>query len=133
MTTTIPSCAQEARAQGWRMVCVSPVKLHPENLLEVILEQFEEVAYFPFTYKDGYPHGEQNRPVWVKGFKATSEAQRVLIAAFFEGSNRALYRFLREAMRECVPEVRLSRDSPKKTHTGPSQHLKRRMNQSTVV
>lgn len=131
--STIPVNATEAKLAGWRMVCVSPVTLHPENLLGMILEQFEEAAYFPFTYKDGYPHGEQNRPVWVRGFKGTPEAQKVLVTAFFEGTNRPLYRFLREAMRECVPEVRLSRDSPKKAHTRPSQLLKRRLSESTAT
>ncbi len=133
MTSITPFCAREARDLGWHMVCVTPVQqLHPENLLELIFAQFEEVAYFPFTYKDGYPHGDENRPVWVRGFSGTVEAQRVLLAAFFEGSNRQLYRFLREVIAEVVPGVRLTQDSAKKRHSGPSQLLKRRLQESTA-
>lgn len=127
MSTTTPSCAIEAKAQGWRMVCVKPVRLSPSNLLELILAHFEEVAYFPFTHKDGLPNGEENQPVWVRGFDGTAEAQKVLLAAFFEGSNTAIMRFIRESMSECAPGVRLTRDSPKKPHTAATQHLKRRL------
>lgn len=133
MPITTPSCAPEALVQGWHMVCVLPVNLYPSDLLEQILEQFEAVAFFPYTHTNGFPHGEQNRPVWVKGFNGTTEGKRVLLAAFFEGNNTALFRFIREVMAECVPGLRLSRDSAKKKHTAPSQLLKRRFLESTVT
>lgn len=132
MSATIPSCADEAYAQGWRMVCVLPVNLYPSDLLEQILEQFEAVAYFPYTRTNGFPNGDENRPVWVKGFNGTDEGQRVLLAAFFVSSNHELYRFIREVMAECMPGLRLSRDSRRLKHAARSQHLKRRLQESAT-
>lgn len=126
MAAAIPTCAQDAQAQGWHMICVVPTSpLNPTNLLDLIYPHFEENAQLKFTYKNRVLDCNQFA-VWVKGFKWSCEGRDVLLKAFFD-ENVELKRFVREIMKIFMPGLILSYDAPTKSHAARSVELRRQL------
>jgi hypothetical protein len=94
----IPDSAQEAKAQGWHMVCVCPCPTQPADLIEIILPHFKRIAFdVPFTHKGRGIEARNQAALWVKGFKWSIEGRNVLLGILYS-PNSQLHPFVREIL-----------------------------------
>jgi hypothetical protein len=105
----IPDNAEEAKAQGWHMVCVLPCRTVPDNLIALITVHFEHTASGTlFTYKGRRIEAQTQAALWVKNFKWSTEGRDVLLRTLFS-KNPALHRFVREVLRQYMPPEALAK------------------------
>lgn len=128
---TIPDNAQDALAQGWHMVCVTPSQFEPEILL-LILVHCEKQARFKFTRNGKVPHGEANYPLWIRGFKWSPESRRDLLILFFEKKEKELYLFIRKIFSVHMPEYYLTHSTRDPNKLATSRELKREIQSLTT-